>query len=67
MSNIIKDLKKLDSREPNNPIKMGYRPPQLPRTKPPTKEYTRRDSRLNIGWPCGTLIRGEALGLVKTR
>ena len=25
ISNIYKELKKLDSREPNNPIKMGYR------------------------------------------
>jgi hypothetical protein len=28
ISNIYKELKKLDSREPNNPIKMGYRAKQ---------------------------------------
>jgi hypothetical protein len=29
ISNIHKVLKKLDSREPNNPIKMGYRAKQI--------------------------------------
>jgi hypothetical protein len=46
-------------------------PPELPGTKPPTKEYKRRDSRLQLrtsrGWPCGTSMRGEALGLVKVQ
>jgi hypothetical protein len=28
ISNMYKELKKLDSREPNNPIKMGYRAKQ---------------------------------------
>jgi hypothetical protein len=35
----------------------------------PFKKDTRRDSRLqhicSRGWPCGTLVRGNAFGLVK--
>jgi hypothetical protein len=42
-------------------------PSELTGTKPPTKEYIWRNSRLLRGWPCGTSMRGEALGLVKAR
>ena len=45
--------------------------PELPGTKPPTKEYTWRDPRLkpqcSKEWPCPTSIGGEALGPVKAR
>ena len=44
-------------------------PAELPGTKPPTKEYTSRDSGFSCicsrGWPCGTQMGREALGPVK--
>jgi hypothetical protein len=46
-------------------------PPELPGTKPPTKENTWRDpcsSRIySRRWSCGASMRGEALGPVKAR
>jgi hypothetical protein len=44
-------------------------PSEFPRTKPPTKEYTEgiqgSSCICSRGWPCGTSITGEGLGLVK--
>jgi hypothetical protein len=44
-------------------------PPEFPRTKPSTKEYTWRDPwfpcTCSRGVPCVTSMRGEALGPVK--
>jgi len=44
--------------------------PELPGTKPPTNEYTRRDHDsshvYNRGWHCLASIGGKALGPVET-
>jgi hypothetical protein len=47
-------------------------PPELPGTKPPTKEYTHggtHDSSCicSRGWPCWTSMKREALGPEKAR
>jgi hypothetical protein len=39
--------------------------PELPRTKPPTKENTRCDRLMAQGWPSRSSMGGEALGPVK--
>ena len=45
--------------------------PELPGTKPPTKEYTIGTQDFSCtcsrGWTCGTSMGGESLGLVKAQ
>jgi hypothetical protein len=45
--------------------------PEIPGTRPPTKEYTWRDHGSSHicrrGWPCRTSMGGEALGPMKAQ
>jgi hypothetical protein len=59
----------LQSHRKNNNMNQPA-PPELPGTKSPAKGYTHGGTYVSTcicsrGWPCGTSMREEALGLVK--
>ena len=56
-------------RKNNNINQPDPWPPELPETKPPTKEYTWRNHGSSFiysrGWPCQVVMEGETLDPVK--